>query len=283
MIRRLMLENWRNYATADLTLSTGTTFVVASNGVGKTSFVEAAKWALFGSELPTSPARAGTTRTSATVELVLPDQSLFTATRVWDHRKTKPVHGVSLSHDGNVLTAADWEGLCLDQYGCSPDLLERLTMPTPGAIDPASIGLHQHLSTLYRVDDLNKAVARLTLETKTVAKEIAAIKNANAVRAAEFVALQAHVDSAISQQAETQANLAAAETQLQLARQRDEQRLRQVAHEEAQRQLADEHTTLLRRVSELLGEPTPADRAGDLLQQRLTDARSNLDALRLEM
>ena len=41
MITRLELTNWRNYEHADLVLGPGTTFVVASNGVGKTSLVEA--------------------------------------------------------------------------------------------------------------------------------------------------------------------------------------------------------------------------------------------------
>ena len=48
MIRRLTLRNWRNYEDITVEFGAGTTFVVASNGVGKTSLVEAARWALFG-------------------------------------------------------------------------------------------------------------------------------------------------------------------------------------------------------------------------------------------
>src|SRR3954466_2831556 len=124
MIRRLRLENWRNYEKADLPLTGGTTFVVASNGVGKTSFVEAARWALFGSPLSTSPARAGSERTTATIEVVLPDGTILTATRIWDPRKTKPTHQVAMTHDGRDLTASAWESLCVKLYGCSTDLVE---------------------------------------------------------------------------------------------------------------------------------------------------------------
>jgi recombinational DNA repair ATPase RecF len=99
MIRRLILENWRNYISADVPLSGGTTFVAASNGVGKTSFVEAARWAPFGSHLRTSPARGGSERTSATVELLLPDTTVLTVTRVWDPRPPQDQAGPSTDPD----------------------------------------------------------------------------------------------------------------------------------------------------------------------------------------
>ena len=59
-MRRLKLTNWRNYEDVSIDLSEGTTFVVASNGV-KTSLVEAARWALFGtsSASSASPVRVG--------------------------------------------------------------------------------------------------------------------------------------------------------------------------------------------------------------------------------
>ncbi len=48
MIRRLQLRNWRAYENLDLELGPGATFVVASNGIGKTSLVMAAAWGIFG-------------------------------------------------------------------------------------------------------------------------------------------------------------------------------------------------------------------------------------------
>ena len=48
MIRRLTLQNWRNDEDITVEFGAGTTFVIPSNGVGKTSLVEAPQWALFG-------------------------------------------------------------------------------------------------------------------------------------------------------------------------------------------------------------------------------------------
>ncbi|MDX6309890.1 MAG: hypothetical protein QOI06_2936 [Nocardioidaceae bacterium] len=283
MIRRLVLENWRNYLSADVPLSRGTTFVVASNGVGKTSFVEAARWALFGSPLPTSPARIGTERTSAAVELVLPDSTVLTATRVWDSRKTNPNHPLTLTRDGHYLQLQAWEALCVELFGCSPDLLERLTMPTFGAALPSSLGLHEHLSALYGVDDLSKASTRLAVELRSIAKDIAALKNANAVKAAEFDALQTRVDATSERLTKTKINVENAERQLNLARLRDERFERAAAWLHERDQVAEAQGQLLQRLVELLDEPVAADGVTDVLDQRAQSARTNLEDLRLEL
>ena len=48
MIERLQLQNWRAYDRLDIELGPGATFVVASNGIGKTSLIMAAAWGIFG-------------------------------------------------------------------------------------------------------------------------------------------------------------------------------------------------------------------------------------------
>jgi len=283
MIQRLILENWRNYISADVSLSRGTTFVVASNGVGKTSFVEAARWALFGSTLRTSPARVATERTSATVELLLPDSTVLTATRVWDPRKTKPAHQLTLTRGGHDIQAQDWEALCAELFGCSPDLLERLTMPTFGAAVPSGLGLHEHLSALYGVDELATASARLTAELRSVAKDIAALKNANAVKAAEFNALQARLELTAKDLTKSEAEVERAERQLDQARLRDERLERTAARQRERDQVHAERNQLLRGLVELLGEPLTTEKVAEVLDQRSEGARSNLEALRLEL
>ena len=48
MIHRLLLQNWRSFERLDLSFESGTTFVVAPNGVGKSSLVLGLAWAVFG-------------------------------------------------------------------------------------------------------------------------------------------------------------------------------------------------------------------------------------------
>ena len=55
MIRRLRLRSWRAYENLDLELGPGATFVVASNGIGKTSLIMGASWGLFGDASRVNP------------------------------------------------------------------------------------------------------------------------------------------------------------------------------------------------------------------------------------
>ena len=48
MINRIGLKNWRAYESAQIPFEDGTTFIVAPNGIGKTSLLEAAQFALTG-------------------------------------------------------------------------------------------------------------------------------------------------------------------------------------------------------------------------------------------
>ncbi|MGH2779182.1 MAG: AAA family ATPase, partial [Actinomycetota bacterium] len=48
MIQRLQLEHWRAYDELDLEFGPGATYVVASNGIGKTSLIMGAAWGLLG-------------------------------------------------------------------------------------------------------------------------------------------------------------------------------------------------------------------------------------------
>jgi hypothetical protein len=84
MIRRLHLQGWRAFDDLTLELSDGLTFVVAENGVGKTSLVQAAAWGLYGglSNVDArAAARVGAARTRVEVDLELPDGRLLAIAR----------------------------------------------------------------------------------------------------------------------------------------------------------------------------------------------------------
>ena len=75
MINRLRLRNWRSYEDLDLQLGPGTTFVVAPNGVGKTSLVYGLAWGVFGqnSSIDSKDCiRAGAASAEVQVEVDLP-------------------------------------------------------------------------------------------------------------------------------------------------------------------------------------------------------------------
>jgi DNA repair exonuclease SbcCD ATPase subunit len=83
VIGRVLLRNWRGYEKLALDLGPGLTFVVADNGVGKTSLVHGASWALFGEASGVdgdAAIRAGAAEATAEVDLVL-SGTRFTVSR----------------------------------------------------------------------------------------------------------------------------------------------------------------------------------------------------------
>ena len=91
MIRRLGLRNWRSYENLDLPLDPGTTFVVAPNGVGKTSLVYGLAWAVFGQHSGVDPRaciRAGAESAEVQVEFDLPDGRRLSVSRTAKRRGT---------------------------------------------------------------------------------------------------------------------------------------------------------------------------------------------------
>ena len=85
MIRELRVEGWRAFDRLTLELDAGVTFVVADNGIGKTSLIEAAGWGLYGS---LSGVDAGAARrfgqdpVRVEIDLELPDGRMATVQRV---------------------------------------------------------------------------------------------------------------------------------------------------------------------------------------------------------
>ena len=233
MIRTLKLSSWRNYEDLSLDLGAGTTFLVASNGVGKTSLVEAARWALFGEASSSgSPVRVGADRAIAIVELVLPTGQILIVERnatTKVSRKAAVVPTISL--DGSPIDEDAFSALLREAYGTEPDFLARLTMPAVSRDleTPTGLGLEDHLGRYFGVDGLQRAIELLNVEIKNTEKNIRQIKNANSASAnqlAELVEATAVAASAVELAATEHTAAKDAQTQLeagiQAQRSRDE-------------------------------------------------------------
>ena len=104
MIRRLHLRNWRSYEDLDLAFDPGTTFVVAPNGVGKTSLVYGIAWAVFGQHSgidPKASIRAGADSAEVRVQFDLPQGRHLLLDRTVKHRGAPTA---TYSIDGAHLT-----------------------------------------------------------------------------------------------------------------------------------------------------------------------------------
>ena len=196
MIKRLKLSSWRNYEDVSIEFDSGTTFVVASNGVGKTSLVEAARWALFGTPSGSaSPVRVGADMATATVELMLPTGQMLTVERSVTAKASRQVAVPSSQLNGNRIDVEAFEDALRAAYGTEPAFLEKLTMPAVSREQdtPTALGLEGHLGRYFGVDGLQRAIALLGVELKNTEKQIRQIKIANASTARQLAELEAAV------------------------------------------------------------------------------------------
>lgn len=259
MIRRLTLTNWRNYIDVDQKFLPGTTFVVAANGIGKTSIVEAARWALFGRIAdPNSAIRAGATTATATVELELPNQQILTISRDLVFRKTSrtPAPTPTLTLDGAPLREDALEPLLAEQYRTEPAFLASVTMPPALAREskPEHLGLEEHLGRFYGVHGLRQAADTLISRRKQLDKKITGVKNANSASAKLLLELQTHTDSAATELAATETAHDESRTELDKAR-RSQAASAQLAAWQQQRQARDQAFDSLGRDLEGLDPP----------------------------
>jgi DNA repair exonuclease SbcCD ATPase subunit len=165
VIRRLTLRNWRTYEHLDLRLEPGTTFIVAPNGVGKTSLMEAASWAAFGAprqgQRPGNAVRAGAASAMASVELVLPDERVLAISRSLPKKAGAGLPSPAALLDGEQLTADQAASAAQRAYGADLGFLARTTMPRQPLDlgDLSDLRLHDHLCRIFGVDKLLDAAA----------------------------------------------------------------------------------------------------------------------------
>ena len=160
MIRRLQLRNWRAYENLDLELGPGATFVVASNGIGKTSLVMGAGWGLFGDAAGVDAAaeiRGDAESATVTVGLRLPSGADVTIARTVD-RKGKVALDAQLP-DRTIASQDELDELLVTELGADPHVLAQLTIMVHGGAVASFQGegefdLQDHLAAVFGVTPL---------------------------------------------------------------------------------------------------------------------------------
>jgi DNA repair exonuclease SbcCD ATPase subunit len=202
MIRRLALTNWRAYEQVTLDLEPGTTFIVARNGIGKSSLIEGAAWALYGDAggRPMDAIRLGAVSASASVEVVLPDGRTLAITRQLPLRLgrngTPPV---SAAIDGNEIPGTQISSAIRGAFGADPAFLARLTILRGGDqpdADSAALNLREHLCRLFGIDGLQEALTDLKTRQRVTDSRISQIKQVSGASARELSQLRARYDQA---------------------------------------------------------------------------------------
>lgn len=204
MITSVFLRNWKAYDRLQLELDAGTTFLVARNGVGKTSFVEAVLWALLGSAasgVDGDAARRGDATATVTLQIRLPRAGLVTVTRHVhaDAPRGRPAEEVSFqSGSSQAEGEASWQALLSAEWSAAPSLLGRLLVLPEHAVwqeleSPAGASINTAIRDLLRLD----ALAALASEAGAAARSAKrAARESRAVGARELADAQAAVTTA---------------------------------------------------------------------------------------
>ena len=206
MITRVLLRNWRGYEKLALDFGPGLTFVIADNGVGKTSLVNGVAWAIFGdaSGIDGDAAiRAGTDRTVAEVELLVGDTT-FTVTRTLERRAgtgTGRTNGrgrqsLTVAMNGTPTDSVDLPRRLSEVATLPPDVLPQLMfVPEMRLTHEGELfaDVQEHLAALLGIDDLRRAVRAASDAGRAAERELRAAKEVVRIGAATVEAATARV------------------------------------------------------------------------------------------
>jgi DNA repair exonuclease SbcCD ATPase subunit len=238
MITRVLLRNWRGYEKLALDFGPGLTFVIADNGVGKTSLVNGVAWALFGDASGIdghAAIRAGTDKTVAEVDLVVGDTT-FSVTRTLERRSGSASgsggsgsssrgngrgrHSLSVAMNGTPTSSVDLPRRLSEVATLPPDVLPQLMfVPEMRLTHEGELfaDVQDHLAALLGIDDLRKAVRAADDAGRAADRELRAAKEVVRVNAATVEAATARIqrlddeidqiDDALARDAEARAEI----------------------------------------------------------------------------
>jgi DNA repair exonuclease SbcCD ATPase subunit len=289
MIRRLRIQGWRAFDDVTLELGEGLTFVVADNGVGKTSLVQAASWGLYGglSQVDIRAARRiGSPLTRVDVEVELPDGRMLSVGReardrggdtVWTRLGEE-----ELDDDGLAFALGE-------AFGASREFLSKTTLlPSDAVADDDAFHLQKHLRKVFGVEDLQRAaeaVRRLHTEAGAAARQLRqasrqAAADLSRLRS-ELAAAEAALTVADNARADARRALSLAEGELRQAREAAARREAVAAARQSFAELVATAREALGKGARLGRLATPADLAAKLEAAEVAAAEA-VDAHRRE-
>ena len=285
MIRRVRLENWRAYRQLDLPVDPGVTFLVAANGVGKSSLLEAVRWALSPGVVPgdRTVIRHGHNEATAAVTL-LSDQGELEVRRVMRLRGNR---GLSSSFDarlnGRKLHESDFGRLLAEAWSADLAFVSKTAFLTEDLrVEEAEPDLRAHLCQVYSLDELQRALAEISPALSQANRELKAAR-------AELTATAEQLNAARQERARLQERLEAARSEVSAARERHAEARRAAEQAVAAQRLRaaatawDEQSAALRQDIEGVTGP-PGDKASlpEALRRAKLSVRQAVEAARTE-
>lgn len=285
MILNLRLRNWRAYESLDLELGPGTTFIVASNGIGKTSLILGAAWGVFGDASDVDAAeeiRGDADSAGVEVVLRLPRSGNVTIGRTVNRKGQSKLEATI---QGRVITdQSELRSLMAAELGGDLQVLARLTFLAHGGALESSHGefrLREHLASVFGVTPLLEAAGaadRIVSEAASAARKLKAGQKTDKAEGTKLAEALAWVDEQLASTAEARTEA------VQEMNEADESRRRAGEWERYRSLLAERHVRLgelSRRASKFVASGTPPAELPDRLSQaehRLTEQLSEASA-----
>jgi DNA repair exonuclease SbcCD ATPase subunit len=176
MIRRIRLQHWRAYDHLDLTLTRPVTFLVAPNGVGKSSLVEAVRFGLLGIPADRSlghAVRGGFDTASVSLVVSLHDRDDIEVTRTL--RRNGAVT-FTATMDGQKLSESDYENALADAWTADISLLDALIFGPSTSGKTTGFPIRDHLAAVFGVDSLLSSAAELESRRYAIATQIKSLR-----------------------------------------------------------------------------------------------------------
>lgn len=286
MITLVRLTNWRAYGDVEIQLEPGTTFLIGMNGVGKTSFLEAVRWAFQRSARSDADfIRKGERSASVDVTVQVGDVTARVRRTLSTGMKPKPLKTPVVERESWINSEIVTEDKLFERleeaWGADIGFVTRTafldTDISPGATDNE---LRAHLCRAYNLDTIENNVRVLDDEIKTAAKGADAEYRAGEDLAKQIRSLEAEVvaDQELLQSTEAEAD--------ELARELDTAADMVTEAREAQRSLDERArwdsrwTELADECRDLVGEVLLPTDVRPLLQAAYNAASQQLDEIR---
>ncbi|MDQ3964703.1 MAG: AAA family ATPase [Actinomycetota bacterium] len=158
MIERLELRHWRAFEHVAIDFQPGTTFLVAPNGVGKTSLLLGLTWALFGDYSKVDAktcVRIGHNKAEATVTISVGEGRKLVIYRTVT---TAGKATVEYRDTDQRIDDAGARELLADEFGAPIEIAARLAVIRSGH-DDGELQLREHLYDAFGVSGLRRAAA----------------------------------------------------------------------------------------------------------------------------
>lgn len=212
MIRRIHLANWRAYQRLDLDLVKPVTFVVAPNGVGKTSLIEAVKWAIFGRAPSVERGRAvrlGAKAATVEVTISLPSGSTIDVTRSLTSSGKSTFRCLL---DGDDISEPEYMQLISEAWAADPDLLLSLLFGEAGTQASSAFPIRDHLAEVFGITPLIDGVSTIDKRLAALRREIKDLRAEHGVDGASIRAAEGNVQRLRADSRATEERVIAAKT-----------------------------------------------------------------------